>query len=97
MAAHTRPTRGRSQSPSSVPFASPFGGLEAEAGVDFDSDPATGLVVFRAGHEPGDGMAVTAGFLFDVPARFDTDFLEVDLAAFAAGEIPSIPVIEIRP
>jgi hypothetical protein len=32
-----------------------------------------------------------------VPARVDTDFLEVDLAAFAAGGIPAIPVIEIRP
>jgi uncharacterized protein (TIGR02217 family) len=40
---------------------------------------------------------VTAGFHFDVPARFDSDFLEVDLAAFAAGEIPSIPIVEIRP
>jgi uncharacterized protein (TIGR02217 family) len=72
------------------------GGMEREEGVDFDSDPATGLVVFRAGKEPGAGAAVTAGFLFDVPARFDTDFLEVDLAAFAAGDIPSIPIVEIR-
>ena len=38
----------------------------------------------------------TAGFLFDVPVRFDTDYLEVDLSAFAAGEISSsIPIIEI--
>lgn len=71
-------------------------GEEQAAGVDYDCDSATGLVVFRAGHEPPDGAAVTAGFLFDVPARFDTDFLEVDLSAFAAGEIQSIPVIEIR-
>jgi len=96
---------GAEHAPYARPIAKPaagtvrvaVGGLEAEAGVDFDSDPATGLVVFRAGHEPGDGVAVTAGFLFDVPARFDTDFLEVDLAAFAAGEIPAIPVVEIRP
>ena len=73
------------------------GGVEVIDGIDFDSDPATGLVVFRAGREPADGAAVTAGFLFDVPARFDTDFLEVDLAAFAAGDIPSIPIVEIRP
>ena len=72
-------------------------GVEAGEGVDFDADPASGLVVFRAGFEPGAGAAITAGFLFDVPARFDTDFLEVDLAAFAAGEIPAIPVVEIRP
>jgi uncharacterized protein (TIGR02217 family) len=73
------------------------GGVEKAEGVDFDYDSATGLVVFRAGHLPAEGVAVTAGFLFDVPVRFDTDFLEVDLAAFAAGEIPSIPLVEIRP
>ncbi|MGL5447074.1 MAG: DUF2460 domain-containing protein, partial [Rhabdaerophilum sp.] len=39
---------------------------------------------------------VTAGFAFDVPVRFDTDFLEIDLSAFEAGAIPSIPLIEIR-
>jgi uncharacterized protein (TIGR02217 family) len=39
---------------------------------------------------------VTAGFVFDVPVRFDTDFLEVDLSAFEAGAIPNIPLIEIR-
>lgn len=72
-------------------------GEEKEEGADFDSDAASGLIVFRAGHIPEEGAQVTAGFLFDVPVRFDTDFLEVDLAAFAAGEIPSIPVVEIRP
>ncbi len=40
---------------------------------------------------------VTAGFLFDVPVRFDTDYLEVDLSAFAAGAIPKIPLVEIKP
>lgn len=72
-------------------------GDEKEEGTDFDANTATGLVVFRAGHIPPGGASVTAGFLFEVPVRFDTDFLEVDLAAFAAGEIPSIPVVEIRP
>ena len=46
---------------------------------------------------PRSGAAVTAGFLFDVPVRFDTDYLEVDLSAFAAGAIPKIPLVEIRP
>ena len=41
--------------------------------------------------------AVTAGFLFDVPVRFDTDYLEVDLSAFEAGAIPKIPLVEIKP
>ena len=38
-----------------------------------------------SGPYPPPGAAITAGFLFDVPVRFDTDYLEVDLSAFAAG------------
>ena len=72
-------------------------GLEKTAGVDFDVDVTTGLVTFRAGKIPAAAAAVTAGFLFDVPVRFDTDFLEVDLPAFEAGEIPRVPIIEIIP
>jgi len=66
-------------------------------GVAFTCDVTTGLVTFLPGHIPGPGAAVTAGFLFDVPVRFDTDYLEVDLSAFAAGAIPKIPLVEIRP
>lgn len=73
------------------------GGAEKTEGSDYDCDVTTGLVVFRAGHEPAAAADVTAGFLFDVPARFDADFLEVDLSAFQAGEIQSIPIMEIRP
>jgi uncharacterized protein (TIGR02217 family) len=65
-------------------------------GVDYDLDAATGIVTFRAGRIPASGAVVTAGFTFDVPVRFDTDFLEVDLTAFEAGAIPNIPLIEIR-
>jgi uncharacterized protein (TIGR02217 family) len=98
-------TYGSLHAPYARPIAKPVAGsvhvavdgVEAEAGTDFDLDPATGLVAFLPGHVPPADAPVTAGFLFDVPARFDTDFLEVDLAAFAAGEIPAIPVIEIRP
>ena len=39
---------------------------------------------------------MTAGFLFDVPVRFDTDRLEISLTAFAAGALPSVPIVEIR-
>lgn len=71
-------------------------GDEVEEGVAFDCDVTTGVVTFLSGHIPGVGDAVTAGFLFDVPVRFDTDYLEVDLSAFAAGAIPKIPLVEIR-
>ena len=72
-------------------------GLEAEEGTDFTCDGTTGVVTFLPGHVPPEAAAVTAGFLFDVPVRFDTDYLEVDLAAFTAGAIPKIPLLEIKP
>jgi uncharacterized protein (TIGR02217 family) len=69
-----------------------------ELGSDaFVCDPTTGLVTFAASHVPAQGAAVTAGFAFDVPVRFDTDDLTVDLAAFTAGEIPKVPLVEIVP
>ena len=71
-------------------------GVVATEGTAFTVDTTTGVITFLAGHIPATGAAVTAGFLFDVPVRFDTDYLEVDLSAFAAGAIPKIPLIEIR-
>jgi uncharacterized protein (TIGR02217 family) len=69
-------------------------GMELTEGSGFTVDAATGLVTLASA--PAPGAAVTAGFAFDVPARFDTDRLEVDLSAFEAGAIPTIPVVEIR-
>jgi len=71
-------------------------GSEVTEGTDFTLDTTSGIVTFLSGHVPASGAAVTAGFLFDVPVRFDTDYLEVDLSAFAAGAIPKIPLVEIR-
>jgi len=72
-------------------------GVAQIEGTAFAADTTTGIVTFLAGHVPAVSAAVTAGFLFDVPVRFDTDYLEVDLSAFAAGAIPKIPLVEIRP
>jgi TIGR02217 family protein len=72
-------------------------GQELTAGLDFTCDATTGLVTFAEGRIPAPDTAVTAGYLFDVPVRFDTDRLEVDFAAFSAGAIPQLPVIEIVP
>ncbi|KQR77344.1 DUF2460 domain-containing protein [Rhizobium sp. Leaf341] len=60
-------------------------------------DAATGIVTFAPGHVPPAGAVVRAGFEFDVPVRFDTDRIDVDLAQFRAGRIPNIPLVEIRP
>lgn len=72
-------------------------GIEASPDVVFTCDATTGLVTFLPGHIPAVGAVVTAGFMFDVPVRFDTDYLEFDLSAFAAGQIPRIPLVEIKP
>lgn len=45
---------------------------------------------------PEAGAAVQAGFLFDCPVRFAEDRLDVNRASFLAGEIPSVPLIEVR-
>ena len=70
-------------------------GTEKNEGDDFTVDLLTGVVTFAEGGVPGDGEVVTAGFEFDVPVRFDTEQLSVSLAAFKAGQIPNIPLIEI--
>lgn len=69
-------------------------GVEMSASGNFTVDYASGEVRFAAA--PAPGAALTAGFEFHVPVRFDTDRIEVNLAAFEAGEIPSIPIIEVR-
>lgn len=58
-------------------------------------DTTTGIVTFASGHLPGPGALVAAGFEFDVPVRFDTDRIDINLAHFDAGRIPTIPLTEI--
>lgn len=69
-------------------------GVEQTA-ANFSVDNPTGVVTFAAGAIPPAGVILTAGYLFDVPVRFDADFLEIDMQAFEAGAIPRIPIIEI--
>ena len=45
---------------------------------------------------PAAGIAVRAGFLFDVPVRFAEDRLEASRATFLAGELASVPLVEVR-
>lgn len=71
-------------------------GTPLSEGTDFDVAATTGLVTFRPHAVPSVGEAVTAGFRFDTPVRFDTDRLEINLSSFEAGVIPSIPIVEIR-
>lgn len=69
-------------------------GVPLVEGVDFSVNTETGLVTLAS--TPAPTTIVTAGFEFDVPVRFDSDTIEVNLSAFEAGEIPAIPIIEVR-
>ncbi len=96
-------TYGAAFAPYARTIAKPVAGsvLIAVAGIaappaNFSVDTTTGIVAFTAGHIPAAGAAVTAGFQFDVPVRFDTDKLEINLSGFHSGAIPSIPLIELR-
>lgn len=64
------------------------------AAADFSLDELTGVVTLDVA--PALGAAVTAGFLFDVPVRFDIDRLDVELTSFDAADVRSIPLIEVR-
>ena len=70
-------------------------GVVASA-THYSVNSANGLISFAAGQIPGGGAVVTAGYAFDVPVRFDTDKLELNLSQFEAGSIPNIPIVEIR-
>ncbi|MCB1351937.1 MAG: DUF2460 domain-containing protein, partial [Rhodobacteraceae bacterium] len=67
-------------------------GVEQLSGWSVDT--TTGVVTFSSA--PGSGVAITAGFEFDVPVRFDTDVLDVTLDLERLGSITSIPLLEIR-
>ncbi len=60
----------------------------------FEVDHETGVV--RVFAPPRVGAAVTAGYEFDVPVRFDTDQIMISVASFEAGDVPDVPVVEVR-
>ncbi|NRA31674.1 MAG: DUF2460 domain-containing protein, partial [Parvularculaceae bacterium] len=62
--------------------------------VGWSVDTTTGLISFDTA--PTADSVITAGFLFDVPVRFDTDLLDVTLDVERMGSITSIPLLEIR-
>lgn len=69
-------------------------GFVLDAGA-FAVDVLTGEVSLA--EPPAMGAVISAGFLFDIAARFDTDRLEISLSSFKAGQIPTIPIVEVFP
>jgi len=83
------------------PIAKPVAGTVRVAldGVEqpdtvFAVDVTTGVVTLDL--PPSAGVVVAAGFEFDVPVRFDTDQIVTSVASFHAGDVPDVPVVEVR-
>lgn len=64
------------------------------ATTSFTLDSVTGIITLSAA--PALSASVTAGFEFDVPARFNQDELIVSVEAFNAGSVPKVDVIEVK-
>lgn len=69
-------------------------GDEMFPGTNYAVDHQRGIITFN--EPPEVGADVTAGYEFDVPVRFDTDRIAVSVSSFQAGQVPDIPVIEVR-
>ncbi|MDF2097318.1 DUF2460 domain-containing protein [Aquibaculum arenosum] len=53
-----------------------------------------GVVTFET--PPANGVLVSAGFLFEVPVRFDADRIEMQWISPAAQELGEVPLVEVR-
>ena len=60
----------------------------------FAIDTITGQVTLVTA--PAVGAAVTAGFAFDTPVRFDGDRIDVTLESFNAARVGAVALVEVR-
>lgn len=69
-------------------------GVALAEGLHWNVNIATGEISFV--DAPDQGVEVSAGFEFDVPVRFDTNLIQTSVASFQAGDLVSVPVVEVR-
>ena len=69
-------------------------GVALAEGLHWNVNTATGEISFV--DAPDQGVEVSAGFEFDVPVRFDTNLIQTSVASFQAGDLVSVPVVEVR-
>ncbi|WP_299559718.1 DUF2460 domain-containing protein [uncultured Sulfitobacter sp.] len=62
--------------------------------IDYTLNSKSGMIVFN--HPPDPDTRVYAGYEFDVPVRFDSDRILTNIASFQAGQVPDIPIREVR-
>ncbi|WP_321327072.1 DUF2460 domain-containing protein [uncultured Parasphingorhabdus sp.] len=66
--------------------------VNGEPAAGWSLGPA-GIIIFDS--PPAEESDITAGFLFDVPVRFESDRLSVSHATFLAGDIPEVLLVEV--
>ncbi len=69
-------------------------GVEQQEALHYEVDLSRGVVIFET--PPDANLEITAGFEFDVPVRFDTDRIQTAVSTFQSGQVPSVPVVEVR-
>jgi uncharacterized protein (TIGR02217 family) len=70
------------------------GGDALQDSIDYTVDTVRGVVNFA--EAPPMGAEISAGFEFDVPVRFDADRIQTSVSSFRAGDVPNVPVVEVR-
>ncbi len=70
------------------------GGDQQQESIDYTVDYTSGQITFT--HPPDVGGEIRAGYEFDVPVRFDTDRIQTSVASFRAGDVPTVPILEVR-
>ncbi len=88
----TNPYRRTIRKPKAGSVLVAVGGVALDA-TDYTVDHATGLVTLV--NAPAAGAAVTAGYEFFVPVRFDTDSLSIAWENNRLISVPSIPIVEL--
>jgi uncharacterized protein (TIGR02217 family) len=78
---------------SPAPLVSVDAALKTE-GVDYEIDYNTGIISFYSGVQ-SESAVIGATFTFDVPVRFDTDFLPEVLETYKAGRA-TVPIVELK-
>lgn len=61
--------------------------------TNYSIDLNTGVVTFTSA--PGNGLPITITCEFDIPVRFDTDEMDLDIQLIEAGQVPNIPIVEL--
>jgi uncharacterized protein (TIGR02217 family) len=70
-------------------------GVTKTESTHYTIDYTTGIITFTGSNRPLTGELVKCGYEFDVPVRFDTDTLSINLEMYEHGTV-DVPLVELR-